>query len=765
MPRKKTTNTELGDDPHAAREARRYSEPIASREHILKLLKKAGKPLSEQQIATTLKLSVEQEFALNRRLRAMVRDGQLMRNRRKAYGLIDKMDLIRGRVIGHRDGFGFLQPEDGTEDLFLSPRQMRQVYDGDLVLARTIGFTRRGQAEAHIVEILERAHTHIVGRLQGEQGYWFVTPNNQRISHHIIVPKKERRGAKNGQIVSVEIVTPPSMESPGTGRIDEVLGDHLAPGMEIDVALRAHDIPHVWPADVLDEIKGFHEQVQEEDKRHRVDLRDMPFVTIDGEDARDFDDAVCAHARKGGGWRLLVAIADVSHYVQVGSALDVEAARRGNSVYFPGQVIPMLPELLSNGLCSLNPGVDRLCMVCDMTISANGRVSSYSFYEGLFRSAARLTYTQVGKYLETGKLANKSLHPALNELHKVYKSLRRARVLRGAMDFETHETQIIFGEDRKIERIVPVVRNVAHKLIEECMLAANVCAARFVESLEWPGVFRIHEGPSGDKLSNLREFLGELGLSLGGGSKPTPKDYLQLSEKTKQRPDAHIIQSMMLRSMSQAVYHVENKGHFGLAYSAYSHFTSPIRRYPDLLVHRAIRAAVRSRKEIKQVKRVKGAKPLALRNIFPYGPGEMLQNTEHSSMTERRADDATRDVVAFLKCEFLSDRVGEEFPGIVNAVTGFGLFVELEDIYVEGLVHVTALANDYYHFDAARQRLQGERTGVSFHLGDRLQVRLVAVNLDERKIDLELAGTHKRGKQKRSRSDLPKKQSARKKRR
>ncbi|MFK8022290.1 MAG: ribonuclease R [Pseudomonadales bacterium] len=738
MTGKKKRGSAIADDPHAGREAEKYERPIPSREFIIQLLEDAGKPLSEQKLIRALDIIEDQEIALSRRLRAMIRDGQLMRNRRGAYGLVDKLDLIRGRVIGHRDGFGFLKPDDGSDDVFLSPRQMKLAFDGDLVLARQVGFTRRGQPEVHIAEVLERCHTHIVGRLQSEQEYWFVVPDNQRIAQHIIVPRKERAKATAGQFVSVEIVSPPSFESLAIGHVIEVLGDHMAPGMEIDVALRAHDIPHIWPAEVDQEIAGLSGEVKEVDKNHRVDLRKLPFVTIDGEDARDFDDAVYAESKKGGGWRLWVSIADVSHYVTVGSALDREAAQRGTSVYFPGQVVPMLPEVLSNGLCSLNPNVDRLCMTCEMTISASGKVSNYVFYEGVFRSAARLTYTQVGDYIDNKALENPALDKPLDTLHEVYKSLRGARVLRGAMDFETHETRIEFGEDRKIDRIVPVVRNEAHKLIEECMLAANVCAARFVEKLDWPGVFRIHEGPGPEKLTNLRDFLGELGLSLGGGAKPEPKDYLELAAKAAGRADAHIIQTMLLRSMSQAVYHVENKGHFGLAYSAYTHFTSPIRRYPDLLVHRAIRAAIRSNDENSRVRRVPKAKPLALSKIYPYPAATMLSLTEHSSMTERRADDATRDVVAFLKCEYLRDRVGEEFSGVVNAVTGFGLFVELEEIYVEGLVHVTALDNDYYHFDAAKQRLQGERTGASFHLGDTLQVRLVAVNLDDRKIDLEL---------------------------
>ncbi len=728
-------------DPHAEREASKYADPIASREFILAVLKKANKPMTEAALIRKLELLPEQEIPLSRRLGAMIRDGQLMRNRRGAYCLIDKLDLLRGRVIGHKDGFGFLQLEQGGADLFLNPKQMRQVFDGDVVLARESGTTRRGQGEATIVEVIERKHAQIVGHLSEEQGVWYVTPDNARISQQISIPRKERGKARAGQIVSVEILAQPSISSPAVGRVAEVLGDHMGPGMEIDVALRTHEIPVAWPAAVLKEADSYAELVDEEHKKCRVDLRHLPFVTIDGEDARDFDDAVYAERKRSGGWRLWVAIADVSNYVAVGSALDQEAAKRGNSVYFPGRVVPMLPEALSNGLCSLNPNTDRLALVCEVSISAAGRAGKYVFYEAVFQSHARLTYTKVGQHIEGEHvLPRKELHKPLSDLYKVYKALRQTREKRGAIDFDTTETRIVFGQDKKIERIEPVQRNEAHKVVEECMLCANVCAARFLEQQEIPGIYRVHDSPGEEKLLNLRAFLAELGLSLGGGAKPKPADYQALTLAIGDRPDRHIIQTMMLRSMMQAAYDIENKGHFGLAYSAYTHFTSPIRRYPDLLVHRAIRSIIRSRKPNDLVTRVRGAKPLARKIIFPYDAQRLLAAAEQCSMTERRAEEATRDVTAWLKCEYLMDRIGEVFKGTVNAVTGFGLFVELNDIFVEGLVHVTALNNDYYHFDAAKQRLLGERTGAIYKLGDAITVKLVAVNLEDKKIDLEPAG-------------------------
>lgn len=728
-------------DPHAAREAARYDNPIPSREAILELLADAKKPLRQSKIASKLSLQeAEQLEALGKRLRAMVRDGQLMVNRADAYGLVDRLDLVHCRIQGHRDGYGFAIPlAGGEEDLYLSARQMHFAFDGDEVLVQVTGQDRRGRLEGKVIDVLKRAHTLVVGRYQEESGIGFVIPDNQRLTQQILIPPKQKGKARSGQIVTVELTDYPTRQLGAKGKIAEILGDHLDPGLEIDVAIRSHGIPWQWPEAVLEEAASLDSEPAEADKQHRVDLRKLAFVTIDGEDARDFDDAVyCEHSREG--WRLWVAIADVSHYVRPGSALDMEAASRGNSVYFPERVVPMLPEALSNGLCSLVPEVDRLAMVCEMQLNGVGELVAYEFYEGLIHSHARLTYTQVGEALEQGEHGQISAARIedLQRLHRLYAVLRRAREARGAIDFDTVETRIVFDARRKIEAIVPVQRNDAHKLIEECMLCANVATARFCEQSGLPMLYRIHEGPSEEKLDGLRQFLGELGLNLGGGAKPTPLDYQQLLTEVEGRDDVHVIQTMMLRSLSQAVYQPDNRGHFGLHYDAYAHFTSPIRRYPDLLVHRGIRHMIRSRKTVAGVRRLAGTKTIPAKAIFPYDPAAMTVHGEHCSATERRADDATREVDAWLKCEYLQDHVGDEFAGVISAVTSFGLFVELKDLYVEGLVHVTALPGDYYHFDAPRQRLTGERSGRSFQLGASVQVQVARVDLDDRKVDLEL---------------------------
>jgi ribonuclease R len=739
-------------DPHAQREAARYENPIPSREVILQLLTDAERPLNHNKIATALLLADSAQVdALRNRLRAMERDGQLMVNRKGAYGLVDKLDLLHCKVQGHRDGYGFAMPLGEGEDVYLSARQMQFVFDGDEVLVAITGVDRRGRQEGKVVEVLNRGTRTIVGRYQEESGIGFVVPDNNRISHQILIPPKLKGKAKSGQIVSAEITDYPTRQLSAKGRVSEVLGDHLDPGLEIDVAIRSHDIPWEWPEEVVNEAGRLEAEPEEGDKKHRVDLRKLAFVTIDGEDARDFDDAVYCERRLSGGWRLWVAIADVSHYVRPGSALDEEAAKRGNSVYFPERVVPMLPEALSNGLCSLKPKVDRLAMVCEMEISRAGNLVKYSFFESVIHSHARLTYTQVGEVLEAGSHpdVDRARVRDLKRLHALYKALRGAREKRGAIDFDTVETRIMFDTQRKIEAIVPVVRNDAHKLIEECMLCANVAAAHFYEAVELPILYRVHEGPGEEKMTNLRGFLGELGLDLPGGEKPTPLHYQQLLQQVAERDDAQVIQTMMLRSLSQAVYQPENKGHFGLHYPAYAHFTSPIRRYADLLVHRGLRRVVRSNMRCKLVRRVKGAEEIPVKQIFPYDEHAMVAYGEHISMTERRADDATRDVQAWLKCEYLQEHVGDEFDGIIAAVTSFGLFVELVDIYIEGLVHISALPGDYYHFEAGKQRLTGERSGRSFKLGGKVRVQVARVDLDDKKIDLELLDGGKSGKQER----------------
>lgn len=713
-------------DPFLEREAQKYANPIPSREFIMKLLEDAGMPLAYAEIAETLELHEdEQREALTRRLRAMERDGQLIQNRRGGYGLISKMDLIAGRVLGHPDGFGFLVPDDGGSDLFLSAREMRLLFHGDRALVRMAGYDRRGRREGAVVEVLERHTDRVVGRYRVEGGVGFVAADNKRIVQEILVPPDQAYGAQPGQIVTVQIMEQPTRYRQAIGRVIENLGDHMAPGMEIDVAIRAYQLPQDWSVLVEDEAKNLPTVVDEKDKQGREDLRALPLVTIDGEDAMDFDDAVYCEP-KGKGWRLLVAIADVSHYVQPGSPLDSEARVRGNSVYFPGRVIPMLPEQLSNGLCSLNPQVDRLCMACDMEISPTGLLRSYRFYPALMRSAARLTYDNVAAMLVEKDAGLReeyaALVPHLEHLYAAFQKLLDQRQRRGAIDFATVETRIVFGLGKKIDSVVPTVRNDAHCLIEECMLLANVAAARFLGKAKIPIVYRVHAPPREDKLTKLREFLRELGLPLGGGDEPSAQDYSNLLAQIADRPDARLIQTVLLRSMMQAVYSPDNLGHFGLAYDSYTHFTSPIRRYSDLLVHRAIRHAL------------SGKRPEA----FRYSHDEMVLLGDHCSMTERRADEATRDAIDWLKCEFMLDKIGQEFTGLISSVTGFGLFVELDDIYVEGLIHIASLQNDYYRYEQAHHRLVGERTRRIYRLADRLHVRVLRVDLDDRKIDFEV---------------------------
>lgn len=712
-------------DAHAQREALKYDRPIASREFLLEILAEEGKPLTWEQMANILEYHDETDLeALTRRLKAMERDGQLIRNRRKGYVPVNKMDLICGHVLAHPDGFGFLVPDDGSDDLFLSARQMRQLFHRDRILAHVSGIDRRGRREGAVVEILERNTHQVVGRFFMESGVGFVVPDNKRITHDIVIPPEHQIQARSGQIVVVELIEQPSKKRQPIGKVLEILGEHMAPGMEIDVAVRAHEIPYQWPETVEQEIRRYDTEVPEAAFAGREDIRLLPLVTIDGADAKDFDDAVYCEP-SGNGWRLLVAIADVSYYVRPGVPLDVEAQQRGNSVYFPGRVIPMLPEVLSNGLCSINPEVNRLCMVCEMHVTTTGRVKKYRFFEAVMRSHARLIYDDVAALLDGDKALRKKykkLVPQLENLYALFKAFLKQRTRRGAIEFETTETVIEFGEQKKIERIVPLRRNDAHRLIEECMIAANVCAADYLAQNDMPTLYRIHDAPAEDKLVDLRDFLKSLGLTMAGGNEPEPKHYGKLLAQVRNRPDWHLIQTVMLRSLNQAVYSPDNMGHFGLALDAYAHFTSPIRRYPDLLVHRAIKHVL-SQKAVEQ---------------FIYTYNDMQALGETCSMTERRADEATRDVMDWLKCEYMMDKVREEFDGIITSVTGFGLFVELQDIYVEGLVHVTSLKRDYYHFDPIKHCLIGERTNKQYRLTDKVRVQVVRVDLDEKKIDFEL---------------------------
>ena len=744
------TKSRRRKDPFAAREAKKYDEPIPSREFILRVLEEAGVPLEYRSLCRLLGLEKETaQAALSRRLVAMTRDGQLISDGRGYYGLLDRTELAKGRVQGSKDGSGYLVASDATQNLYLSPTEMRKVFDGDIVLARHNGADGRGRQEGIIVEILQRSFKQLVGRYYSDRGVGFLVPANRRITHEIEVPPGQSSTAQDGQFVVGEITTYPSPRYKPVASIVEILGDTATPGLEIEIAIRNYGLPHEWPEPVSNQAESMAGAAAHGELGQRFDLRALPFVTIDGEDAKDFDDAVFAKTDSGG-WRLFVAIADVSNYVDVASALDEEAKCRGNSVYFPGHVIPMLPEKLSNGICSLKPAEDRLVMVCEMEVDRHGEVTDYQFYEGIIRSHARLTYTEVSDMLEPGdaesaqqlqeRLKNryKSLFEHLQILYELYQCLREARERGGALDFDTTETRIVFGENRRIKEVVPVVRSCAHRMIEECMLCANVAAARLLQDSGLTILYRTHESPSVEKLKSLRDYLGEMGLHLGGGEKPQPKHYQILLQNLAHRPDSHLLHTMVIRSMMQATYQAENIGHFGLGYSEYTHFTSPIRRYPDLLVHRAIRSLLRSKKHNRHLRKSPAAPPLDRAHIYPYSANQIAELGVHCSATERRADAASYDVVDWLKCEYMQSRVGDEFDGTIAGVTGFGLFVELDGVYIEGLVHITALDNDYYHFDAVSHVLVGERRGKRFHMGDSVRVKVAAVNLDERKIDLTM---------------------------
>ncbi|MEY2678413.1 MAG: ribonuclease [Pseudomonadota bacterium] len=667
-----------------------------------------------------------------------------------------------GTVAGHRDGHGFVQRDDGAPDIFLPPNEMRAVLHRDRVKARVVRLDRKGRPEGRVVEILERSKQPIIGRLLQESGVWLVAPEDKRYGQDVLINKGATAKAAVGQVVVVELTEPPSLYGQPVGRIKEVLGEVDDPGMEIEIAVRKYGVPHEFSDACLAMARSLPDQVRPQDKKNRVDLTDVPLVTIDGEDARDFDDAVyCEPAKvgKGKGWRLLVAIADVSNYVETGSAIDVDAYDRATSVYFPRRVIPMLPEKLSNGLCSLNPDVERLCMVCDMLISASGDVEAYQFYPAVMFSHARFTYTEVAAILSNTRgpeaAKRKDRIEDLLNLHDVYGALLKARRVRGAVDFETTETQIVCDESGRIDKIIPRVRNDAHKLIEEAMLAANVCSADFILQSKHPGLFRVHEGPTPEKIDLLRGYLKATNVGLTVGDNPKPSEFQAIAEATKERPDAQQIHSMLLRSMSQAVYTPDNNGHFGLAFEAYTHFTSPIRRYPDLLVHRVIKAILAKRKYTLPALPTPGeahaklARRLASRVREPEGklavktkPSPDQQAWEaaglHCSANERRADEASRDVEAWLKCKYMREHLGEEYSGVVTSATGFGLFVTLDAMYVEGLVHITELGGEYFRFDEMRQELRGERTGIRYGIGSRVRIQVSRVDLDGRKIDFRL---------------------------
>ncbi len=714
MPKKKSKKTHK-------RKAKSYKHPIPGRNELLDFLEKSGKPLKINNMMAELGLKGQRMRALlEEQLNKMVRAGQIIQNRRGEFCLTAKLDLITGAVSGHRDGFGFVIRDGGGDDVYLSAREMRPLFDGDRVAIKIIGKDRRGKPEGNLVEVLERGVREVAGQFIRERGIGLVIPDNSRISHRILIAKGESGKAKPGQIVVAEILDYPSRVEQATGRVVRVLGDPKQKGIATDIAIESHAIPTGWPAAVREEIRIFGKDVPEVAKKDRVDLRGVDLITIDGADARDFDDAVFCEP-SGKGWRLIVAIADVAHYVEVGTALDKQATTRGTSVYFPDRVVPMLPEVLSNGLCSLNPKVDRLCMVCDMRIDKDGKVSKSTFVEAVMNSSARLTYSQVGDFL-SGKANDevpKKIHAVLRNLHDLYNAFAKARQRRGAIELDIPGTRFELGEDGSIAAIRVVERNDAHRLIEECMISANVQAAKFLRKNRIPGLYRVHAKPDADRFDELRLYLLTLGLKVPHPDHVEPRQFNMLLQQVKGRPDSASISMAMLRSLTHAQYTPTNIGHFGLALDAYAHFTSPIRRYPDLLVHRAIRHIIR------------GGKP----GRYHYDAGAMERLGTITSAHERRAEEATRDVEAWLKCEYMEGHVGEEFDGVITGVTNFGLFVQISELMIDGLVHVTSLANDYYHYESGSQQLVGERSGKKYSLGEAMRVKVQRVDMETRKID------------------------------
>lgn len=710
-------------DPNRKEEAKRYTHPVPSRSFIIQYLEHVKRPVTFGHLLQALEIKTPEETeGLRRRLIAMERDGQLIKNRRDNYALVKKLNLIRGRIQAHREGYGFLIPDKGSRDVFLPAKEMQLAFNDDVALIRIIN-PKNKRLEGAIVEVLEHNTKQVVGRFYEDSGVSWVDPTHKLLVQNILIPKEKKHGAKAGEFVIVNITSPPTRQRPPVGEVTEILGNHLTPGLEVELATQTHQLPHKWSEIVLQEAQCFPHSIAQSEFEKRKNLTHLPFLTIDGEDAKDFDDAIYCEKISGGGWRLYVAIADVAHYVTRDSALDHEARLRGNSVYFPQKVIPMLPEILSNELCSLKPNKDRLVVACEIQLTAMGQVRRYQFYEAIICSHARLTYNHVAELLDPKNSEHPPYLDHVKLLHQLFQTLYKQRKNRGAIEFETIETKITFDKNGKILVIFPLIRNDAHRIVEECMLLANVCASRLLQKANLPTLYRVHEGPDPQKLKDLKDFLRAFGLRLSGGEQPTPKDYRQLLHRIEKRQDAHLLQMVLLRSLRQAIYTPKNVGHFGLSYEGYCHFTSPIRRYPDLIIHRGIKYILHHPKKLKK---------------FYYTLEDMTVLGEQCSMTERRADRATRDAIDWLKCEYISHKLGQTFQGRIVDVTGFGIFVELDKIYVQGLVHITALKNDYYYHDPIHHLLRGKQTGTTYQLGDSLTVQIARVDLAEKAIDFEL---------------------------
>ncbi|MFC5540892.1 ribonuclease R [Ureibacillus sp. FSL K6-3587] len=700
-------------------------------QRILNLMKEEDyKPLKVDELEEVLGIETADEFKeLVKALVRMEDQGYIVRSRSNRYGLPERMNLLRGKFIGHSKGFGFVTPEEeGLDDIFIPPHEVNGALNGDIVLVRVLKESSGEKREGTIIKVVERSKTTFVGTYQANRGFGFVVPDDKRLNMDIFVAKEDSLGAVDGHKVVVEVTNWPSEIKSATGVIIKILGHKNDPGVDILSIIYQHDIPPEFPEEVLKEAAKVPDVIAEEDLVGRRDLRNETIVTIDGADAKDLDDAVTVTKNEDGTYKLGVHIADVSYYVKEGSLLDKEAYKRGTSVYLADRVIPMIPHRLSNGICSLNPQVDRLTISCEMIIDQNGNVIEHEIFPSVIRTTERMTYSDVYKILEEENEAlierYKPLVPMFKEMKELALILRKKRMNRGAIDFDFEEAKIVVNEEGWPIDVVLRERTIAERIIEEFMLCANETVAEHFHWMEVPFLYRIHEDPKPEKLQRFFEFITNFGLIVKGtGNSVHPKALQEILESIKGLPEEPVISTMLLRSLQQARYYPESIGHFGLSTDFYTHFTSPIRRYPDLIVHRLIRTYLFEGDVSKQT-------------IFKWAQ-VMDEIADHTSECERRAVDAERDVESLKKAQYMSDKIGEEFVGIVSSVTNFGIFVELPNT-IEGLVHITNLTDDYYHFDERQMIMVGEYTGRIFRIGDEVKVRVANVNLDESSIDFEI---------------------------
>ena len=691
-----------------------------SAEELLQVMREEDRPLLLREILHRLGLQKEQRRGAREWLRGLAEEGRVVRIRGNRYGLPSKMNLIVGRVKAHPDGYGFVIPEsEEEEDIFISPRNLKEAMHGDRVVARIESVRKKGR-EGSVIRILERKTRKVVGKFMRAKNYSYIIPEDERILQEVFIPEGETKRARPDQIVVAEITQYPTERARPVGRITHLLGYPDDPDIEPQIIIHKYDLPHRFSSAAIKEAQNFPLTPPPPEYKDRVDLRGIPTFTIDGENARDFDDAVSIEKEKDGGMKLYVSISDVSHYVKGETALDNEAYFRGTSVYFPDRAIPMFPTEISNEICCLHPRMDRLTLTAELRYDANGEGRGIKFYSSVIRSDERLTYTWVRKMLVDGdselKGKFKDLLPSLELMADLCRELRRRRAERGAIDFDLPEPTVILNLQGETEEVIRAERNLAHQIIEEFMIAANEAVAHFMEERGFPFIYRIHEPPKKEMIDEFRRFISQLGYKMRKDSDHSPKEFQRILSEVKGRPEERVVNEILLRSMKWAKYSAINLGHFGLASDGYTHFTSPIRRYPDLIVHRLLKKVL-SKKEVKL-------------------PEEILANkADYLSNRERVAMEAEREILNRYRVRFMRDKIGEEFEGIISGVTAFGFFVELKNIFVEGLVRVTSLYDDYYQYHEKRYCLVGERTHKTFRIGDKVKVRVERVDLERRHID------------------------------